>query len=143
MKTFKLNDYAKQNAPAGRIPQPVNVPLTDKLYLNLHDYYCPVGIPFRIPGGWINDGASSPRFGYFVIRPDGLIRAGALVHDFICDNSGRFRAMRLDGIERDFIFTWSEAARLFHTINLSSGLSQWKCHMAHEGVRLWGVCKDW
>jgi hypothetical protein len=132
-----------QKSPTGRIPQPPNIPISDKLYINLYDYYCPVDIPFRIPAGWINDGASSPRLGYFIIRPDGLVRAGALVHDFICEHDGHFTAQLQNGLTVDLSFTWAEAATLFHKINLASGLSSWRCNLAYEGVSMWGLTKGW
>lgn len=89
-------------------------------------------VPYRmlwIPAGFKYDGASVPRFLWSVsgIRPDGLIRAAALIHDFI------YRYAGWNGL-----YTRKQADALFRHIIREAGLGWWTAVRAYRAVRLFG-----
>ena len=103
-----------------------------------------------IPRGFVSDGASCPRFLWTCtgITPDGLIRAGALVHDFIYKYGGElpensYQQLALYGwVPLDDVWTRKNADRLFARIMREAGVSKFKRRMAYRGVRLFG-CFFW
>ena len=78
------------------VVQPINQPVSARVY-RLHEQYrftWYFGNKFRrivIDEGFLYDGASIPRFfwGLAGMRPDGLVRAAATVHDFIFYHRGK------------------------------------------------------
>lgn len=90
------------------INQPVNRPLTENMYVLEEEYslfferlriarkilLC---VKFTIPRGFVNDGASAPQLAWSVtgIRPDGIFRAGALIHDALYMHGGCLPAYML------------------------------------------------
>ncbi len=87
------------------------------------------GSILTIPAGFVHDGASVPQFlwGITGIRPDGLIRAAALVHDYI------YRYAGWEGL-----YTRKEADVLFRHIIREAGLGWWTAARAYRAVRLFG-----
>lgn len=80
------------------LPQPNNRPISDDEYELVEDYeyhYSTHGgsyfYKFIVPAGFVYDGASSPRSLWSLsgVRPDGLIRAPALVHDYLYEYRGK------------------------------------------------------
>ncbi len=81
-----------------------------------------------VPQGFTWDGASAPiRSG---VRKDGLIRAAALIHDYLYRNLGR----ATDALS----FSRKGADKLFRTIMLEVGMSRWKAGKAYLAVRWFG-----
>ncbi len=83
----------------------------------------------KVPDGFKYDGASVPRPLWSIsgIRPDGLIRAAALIHDFI------YRYAGWKGR-----YTRKEADILFRYIIREAGLGWWTAVRAYRAVRLFG-----
>jgi len=82
-----------------------------------------------VPAGFKYDGASVPRPLWSVsgIRPDGLIRAAALIHDFI------YRSAGWDGL-----YTRKETDVLFRHMIREAGLGWWTAVRAYRAVRMFG-----
>lgn len=130
------------------LTQPDLRPISDREY-RLHsdyEYVWREGLARHrlfIPAGFVNDGASVPRAIWWLIRPDGLIRAAALVHDYLYRYSGDLPVgaytvdeMPMMGSAR--VFTRQEADDLFYQIMREAEVSAWKAWIAHKGVRLGG-----
>jgi hypothetical protein len=100
-----------------------------------------------IPAGFTYDGASVPRLVWTMsgITPDGLIRAAALVHDFIYRHSGRLPRSSYGCIKNgawmdlsDSHWQRVDADRLFARIMREAGVSKTKRRLAYLGVRAGG-----
>ena len=130
--------------------QPTNVRVTDKYFRLAEDYtYCwtAEGTQYRIviPAGFTNDGASVPRFARMIIRPEGHIRAAALVHDWIYQHKGvlppgSHQYKHADGTWKNVYGKWRrrDADRLFARIMREAGVSRFKRRTAYRFVRLLG-----
>ena len=78
--------------------QPSLIPITDTLYVtdkvNTYQFFglCKNGvwvhITLEIPKRFYCDGQSAPRFLWWFMRPDGLVRIGALIHDALYRTKG-------------------------------------------------------
>jgi hypothetical protein len=134
------------------IEQPDVRPVGEVRY-RLHDDYTynwdDNGACFRIqiPRGFVYDGASVPRVLWSVtgLRPDGLIRAAALVHDYFYRWDGvvpfgSYQVMLLDGrwVSVDTPMTRSNADKLFKRMMADAGISPHLVWMAWSGVRMGG-----
>lgn len=94
-----------------------------------------------VPAGFFSDGASVPPVATAVVARDGLIRAGALVHDFCFAYDGnlpagsymRFGAGGSEGTEY-LTITWKEANRLFKRINKQAGVNPVVRWLAYRAV---------
>ena len=103
-----------------------------------------------IPEGFVSDGASVPRLVWTIsgIRPDGLIRSAALVHDFICHYEGdlpfgSFYGFK-NGVWHDWSnnkWSWKNAARLFARIMRECGVSKLQRRIAYLAVRFFKIFK--
>ena len=135
----------------GTIPQPLNIPLSKKYYKLVEDYgyrWTHDGSAYRIqvPAGFIYDGASVPRllWSVFGLRPDGLIRAAALVHDWIYRFAGQLPRGRfqrqVDGAWADVDGGWSryDTDRLFGRMMRETGVSQFRRRCAFLAVHWFG-----
>lgn len=100
-----------------------------------------------VPEGFVYDGASVPRIVWTIsgITPDGLIRAAALVHDFIYHHNGKLPKNSygaiIEGVYVDFSMNkWSrnDADRLFARIMRESGVPMVKRRAAYLAVRAFG-----
>ena len=141
------------------IKQPYNMPIDgrphglkrDQTYLLMAEYiykWDKNGETYRIvvPKGFIYDGASIPRLVWTLtgMRPDGLLRAAALVHDFLYEHKGKMPKgtyqMRSDKRYTDLNDQWSRknADKMFARILKESGVSRFKRRMACRAVRLGG-----
>lgn len=100
----------------------------------------------KIPAGFIYDGASVPQLVWTIsgIIPDGLIRAAALVHDYLYvyrGNVPRGTYQKLvDGEWVDLQWGWTrrECDKMFCRIMRESGVERGKRRMAYRAVRLFG-----
>ncbi len=86
------------------------------------------GTLITVPEGFVWDGASAPIRSS--VRKDGLIRAAALIHDYLYRNLGR----ATDSLS----FSRKGADRLFRAIMLKAGMSRWKAGKAYFAVRWFG-----
>jgi hypothetical protein len=94
-----------------------------------------------IPKGFEWDGASVPRFLWSLsgIRPDGLLRAAALVHDYIYRSKGRGVGWdRETGNPLGWLFTRKEADVLFYDMIREAGGGWWTAIRAYRAVRMFG-----
>lgn len=135
-----------------QIEQPLIVPISKDRFKLTADYY------FRwssekgnhvlvIPAGFESDGASIPRplWSLVGMYPDGLIRAAALVHDFIYQHGGYIPMNNHQLSKSKFIWnscrlvvTRKQADQLFRHIMELSGIKSWRCTLAYHAVRLFG-----
>lgn len=133
------------------LEQPLNRPVGDGVYELAVDWtyeWEHDGIRRRIivPKGFQYDGASVPRLVWTCtgILPDGLIRAAALVHDWLYQHRGQLP----EGSYQEFhrgkwrnvgrVATRREVDRLFARIMRETGVSKLKRRLAYAGVRAGG-----
>lgn len=143
--------------------QPNVVPITEKYYRLQEDYLYEWRITrtdkrtgdkidtrqrLIVPEGFVYDGASVPRWLWTVtgITPDGLIRAAALLHDFIYRYKGWLPKGSYQMFDentqqwKDLSAPWprKSADRLFARVMRESGVSAFRRRLAYRGVRLFG-----
>lgn len=134
--------------------QSLMIPVSDsryKLILGYHyswtDSVTGLRCMLSIPQGFLCDGASVPRCVWTLsgLRPDGLIRAAALVHDFIYRRAGVFAAG--DGLSAEVKNVWIPASRtftrgetdaLFLRIMKQAGMGRYRRTLAYTYVRAFG-----
>jgi len=107
---------------------------SDGLYVLYEEYtYLRPEWNVTIPEGFVWDGASVPRFLWSIsgIRPDGRIRAAALVHDYLYRYGGKVPSCSR-------VFTRKEADRLFYEMIREAGGSWWTAWRAWFAVSLFG-----
>jgi len=111
------------------LEQPLNLPISKNKYKLVEDYEYS-GIV--VPKGFIYDGASIPRWLWSLVglRPDGLIRAAATVHDWIYEKGGDIGAHKA--------FTRAESDAIFRDLMEKAGISKIRCDLAHWAVRNFG-----
>lgn len=92
---------------------------------------------FKIPAGTITDGASVPRLFWTIsgLRPDGLIRAAALIHDVLYRHRGAVDAEYLSPWRR---FSRAEADLVFLELMRAAGMAGWRARLAWRAVRVGG-----
>ncbi len=121
------------------IPQPDIRPIADGKYRLKALYHYEYGdVVFKIRAGFIHDGASVPRLAWTLsgLRPDGLLRAAALLHDALYQHCGELpRSWVFPGKTK---FTRAEADRIFHDVMQAAGVGWWKRKVAYRGVRIGG-----
>ena len=132
--------------------QPLTVPIPDDKYELVYEWVYEwdiKGFPTQriiIPKGYINDGASVPRIAWSItgIRPDGLNRAAALVHDWIYDHRGRLpfgsHVYYENGhwIPSAHQWTRKEADKMFGRLMREAGVTPYRRKAAYWAVRLFG-----
>jgi hypothetical protein len=132
--------------------QPDIVPVTDELYRLDEDYeyrWTKFDTIYRItiPAGFIYDGASVPRIVWTIsgITPDGLIRAAALVHDWIYFHAGKLpngshQYLNTDAHWSDILGRWrrEHADRIFARIMREANVPKSKRRMAYRAVWFFG-----
>jgi hypothetical protein len=97
-----------------------------------------------VPAGYINDGASVPRLLWSIVRPDGLIRAGALIHDWLCAHAGHIPVdshqilRNEEWIPAGKIWARAEGDAMFRRINIEAKMSGWKVHATYIAIRACG-----
>lgn len=134
------------------IEQPLLVPIHKRKYQLVEDYY------FRwssekgnhvivIPAGFQTDGASIPRplWSLVGMYPDGMIRAAAVVHDFLYQYGGHIPMEYHQLSKHKFVWnscrlviTRKQADQLFRHIMELSGIKSWRCTLAYHTVRIFG-----
>ena len=100
----------------------------------------------KIPAGFVADGASVPRIAWTLsgLRPDGLLRAAALLHDAHYRYKGRLPEGWHTYIEYDewqpVMTEWrrKEADQLFLQVMKQAGMKAWRAKMAYYAVRSFG-----
>lgn len=135
--------------------QPNIVPITDRHYRLVENYtytwllvQSNTGMRICVPKNFIYDGASVPgALGWMVgLHRDGLIRAAALVHDFIYKNKGVLPNgafyISPDGGANWVIGhgKWNRADcdKLFRKMMVESGMPGYKVDIAYNMVKMFG-----
>ncbi len=95
-----------------------------------------LGQTYNIPKGFRHDGASIPRLVWSLsgLRPDGLLRAAALLHDALYRYGGRLPR----GWGPEVLFSRKEADAAFYGLMIEAGVPKWRAWMAWRAVRLFG-----
>ncbi len=138
-------------------PPPVfNIPVSEKMYMLAKQYVYQweieqeggkVQYKIVVPEGFMYDGASVPRIAWSLsgITPDGLMRAPALVHDWIYahkgklpDESYQFKIGKAKW--KPVLAVWAREAadKLFARMMRESGVSKPKRRMVYRAVRWFG-----
>lgn len=120
------------------IPQPDIRPIAGGKYRLKAAYSYQYGETlFKVRAGFVHDGASVPRLTWTIsgLRPDGLLRAAALLHDALYQNCGN--------LPRNWVFpkqkfTRGECDRVFLDVMKAAGVGWWKRKIAYAGVRAGG-----
>jgi len=140
------------------ISQPNNVPVAERLYRLKEEYVYDWEKQTRsedettqsrivVPAGFLYDGASVPRIAWTLsgILPDGLIRAAALVHDWLYRYrghipTGSYQYLDQAGTWQDYYAAWSreDADRLFGRMMREAGMSKRSRRTASRAVRWFG-----
>lgn len=136
--------------------QPDVRPIGNRKYLLMEDYtitWWEDGTRFRIviPREFITDLASVPRLLWTLsnLTPDGLIRAGALVHDWIYAQRGQLTyglyQVKVGSlwVPCSLPFSRSRADALFQAINTKAEMTRKNVVKAWLGVRLGGLLSWW
>ena len=126
--------------------QPNIEPVSENYYRLMETYYYKdSNVTIKIPGadngskGYTYDGASVPRWAWSIIglTPDGLIRAAALVHDWIGDFSGTLPVW--SQIKPTFkTYTRKENDDMFYRNMIKCGVDKRKARIAWMAVRVAG-----
>lgn len=92
------------------------------------------------------DGASVPRWAWTLsgLRPDGLLRAAALIHDIIYISGGMpTRSLKSSyyrmSFKKKLILNRKDADKIFLKIMIESGVKKWRAKMAYRAVRIGGA----
>jgi len=140
------------------LEQPHNVPIDgrpwglrrDRTYMLAHDYtyqWEKRGIPYRIniKQGFIYDGASVPRIAWSVagLRPDGLLRAAATIHDFLYEHKGKLPKGSFQEWDEEFnawvevkrVWTRKESDKMFGRLMREADVARHRRRMAYLAVR--------
>lgn len=99
-----------------------------------------------VPKGLIYDGASVPRIAWTVsgILPDGLLRAGALIHDFLYMNRGSLPPQNFKRLVNGQwetcteILTRKQCDDLFASVLREADYPAWKIEIAYWAIRAFG-----
>ncbi len=120
------------------IPQPDIRPIAGGKYRLRANYVLKYkDVTFKIRKGMIHDGVSVPRLAWTIsgLRPDGLLRAAALVHDALYQHLGELPEGWLLPRRK---FTRGECDRTFYDVMQMAGVGWWKRNVAYTGVRIGG-----
>ncbi len=137
------------------LPQPDIRPICDKVYRLVRSYkyewvhvseHVTVQHRLRVPSGFTYDGASVPRCLWSLsgLSPDGLIRASALVHDFIYVNKGiipygaQYQLVDDEWMPVEGKWTRKTADRLFKRMMLEAAIDPTQIWWAYFAVRKFG-----
>lgn len=118
------------------VVQPCITPISPREYRLDHDWTVEFELKglkheITVPQGYITDGASVPRILWPLVRPDGLVRAGSVLHDYLYGLRG-FSA------KQGFHFTRRECDIIFRDIMKECGVSWLKRGTMYNAVRLFG-----
>lgn len=122
--------------------QPDVRPLTATQYISTKNYIVVFRTPDRfirviVPKGFVSDGASVPRLAWTIsgLRPDGLIRAAALVHDYLYKKNGACQDGFV-GHSTQFKVTRAQADMMFKMLMEAAGMSKYRVFLAYSSVRM-------
>ena len=121
--------------------QPINIPISKRGYELVEPYgFVAKGHYFIIAKGFKYDGASVPQWAWSIsgLRPDGLIRAAATVHDYLYENNGYIKVESGEEI----YFTRKEADQIFLNLMIEAGMKPWRAKLAYKAVRI-GAKRRW
>lgn len=136
-----------------KLKQPLIIPVSNRLYELAVSYTYEwelEGYPrqrLRVPKGFQFDGASVPRPLWSItgIRPDGLHRAAALVHDYLYEYEGKLPPgshtyLDTDGEWKSIDYRWTrkEADRIFCRLLSEGEVGGLKRRLMYYSVRLFG-----
>lgn len=150
--------------PKEKLRQPRNMPLDgrpyglprSRTYILLEDYTYKwdkdnVGYKIIVPKGFLYDGASVPRGTWTIsgLRPDGLIRAAATVHDFLYEfmgvlPDGSYQKYEPDNgwVNSDDIWTRNASDRMFGHLMREANMPKKRRRKAYWAVDKFGE-KAW
>ena len=82
-----------------------------------------------VPDGFVNDGASVPRIFWTIsgLTRDGLIRAGALIHDWLYRRNGKLETLTISRKDSD---------KIFYDLMRAAGISGYRAWIAYKAVRV-------
>lgn len=121
------------------IPQPDIRPIAGGKYRLNRNYALKYkGVLFKIEVGFIHDGASVPRLAWTLsgLRPDGLLRAAALIHDVLYRYLGDLPFGWVRPTSR--MFTRKQSDLALYDIMRMAGLGRLKAGAAYYAVRAGG-----
>ena len=127
--------------------QPDVRPCGKRLYINQKRYDIIIqnetGVRYTlsVPPAFISDGASVPRLAWTAsgLTPDGLIRAAALVHDFIYTVKGKVMCQKhTDGVVYQLSLDRKSADEIFLDLMLAATASSARSKLAFRAVRVFG-----
>jgi hypothetical protein len=135
--------------------QPIIIPIANRLYELLEPFethlVCEpdIEISIQIPEGFINDGASVPRWAWWFLRPDGIHRAACIIHDYLLERGGHLRGdafaildkETMQWVQSDRFISKSEADRIFRVMLEDYGVVKWRAKVAHVIASLFGKGK--
>jgi|GEM_PF-544550 len=135
-----------------RLHQPAITPISDRYYrlVDSYEYAWTFEDKRRrivVPKGSVNDGASVPWFLWTLsrLRPDGLVRAAALIHDWIYRHTGKLppescQEETSPGVWTDIETPWvrRDTDRLFSRMLREAGVHKLKRRMAFRAVHWFG-----
>lgn len=149
MASYRIKSWPGFPSPLVGNNQPDLRPITTKKYLLKEDYPVVVidnsGTEYvlTVPGGFVGDGASIPRLVWTIsgLRPDGIIRAAALVHDFIYRGKGKVLLKKLAAQvlgSRSYVIPRTSADLIFYDLMQVAGMVSFRSKLAYNSVRLFG-----
>lgn len=147
--TYKLSGWPGYPGPITDEHQPDVRPIDKRRYVLQHDW------PFSIeddsadrceyrlivPARFKSDGASVPRIAWTLsgLRPDGLIRAAALAHDWLCVLKGKgVGKPSIAGNQYWVAISSEDTHNIFLDLMLEARMARWRAKMAHMFVRAFG-----
>ena len=85
----------------------------------------------KIHAGFQSDGASVPRIAWSIsgLTPDGMLRAGALMHDYLYRIRGHFLSAPTKRKDAD---------KVFYDLMIAAGVARYRAWIAYRAVRLFG-----
>ena len=113
--------------------QPDIRPIGERKYFLVtpYTYTLSNGKSYVVPAGFETDGASVPRIAWSSgVRPDGLIRAAAVVHDYLCVRKGQ--------VSPSCRVSSREAADIFKDLMVAAGMRAKFVRRAYWAVRWFG-----
>lgn len=159
-----MNNSILAEIPIQKLPQPKNMPIDgrpwglkrSRTYILIEDYiyqwtYKRVEYRIKVPMGFLYDGASVPRGTWTIsgLRPDGLIRAAATVHDFLYEFQGKLPRGCYQKFEHDVGWVslrheWTREAcdKIFGRLMRDAGMPRRRRRMAYRAVDWFGK-KAW
>ncbi len=147
MIRYKLHSYPGHPEKLASEYQPDMRPHDKRKYKLMREYAVIVVSPTAgilemcVPKGFISDGASVPRAVWTSsgLTPDGLLRAAALIHDWLYRYKGKVNlyTQELYGVykEDEYITKRVDADKIFYDLMRAAGVSFYRANIAYYAVR--------